>query len=216
MKPNQEGGTHVPTSSPRPRRFHALCAVAAFVLLLNACGSRERPTLESSASDATSAAAQRIERISQAVGRWDAATSLPAAKAAAEEARNLITGPHALMAGDLDHDGENAGNAVVGLLPGDDGSPGLATPLASCALIERDVLGGPWTDPLGRWTTLTNAITAWTSTNNTFPALPSHPQRIVGWATLTLASNDLEVAHEYAGHARLHVNVTEQALAACQ
>lgn len=36
--------------------------------------------------------------------------------------------------------------------------------------------------------------------------------RIVGWATFTLASDDLDDAHEYAGHAQLPVDVSQRAL----
>lgn len=55
----------------------------------------------------------------------------------------------------------------------------------------------------------------WTPSNNTMPTLPSHPQRIVGWATFTLASDSLDDAHEYAGHAQLHVDVSRAALEPC-
>jgi hypothetical protein len=56
------------------------------------------------------------------------------------------------------------------------------------------------------------AIEEWRPDRNTMPSLPSHPMRIVGWATFTLASTSLDDAHEYAGHAQLHVNVSLAAL----
>ena len=53
------------------------------------------------------------------------------------------------------------------------------------------------------------------ASNNTFPALPSHPQRLVGWATLTLATEDLATAREYGGHAHLHIDTAIRALTGC-
>jgi hypothetical protein len=74
------------------------------------------------------------------------------------------------------------------------------------------VLGGDWSDPEQRWATMSAAIDAWAPDNNTMPSLPSHPMRIVGWATLTLDTDELDLAHEYVSHAGLQVAVTEQAL----
>jgi len=79
----------------------------------------------------------------------------------------------------------------------------------------HDVLGGSWADPSGRWQEVRTRVAAWSQTNNTFPALPSHPQRVVGWASLTLAAPTLELAREYAGHAQLHVRITREALNGC-
>jgi hypothetical protein len=56
------------------------------------------------------------------------------------------------------------------------------------------------------------AIDDWRGDNNTMPTLTSHPMRVVGWATFTLNSDSLDDAHEYAGHANLHVNLSERAL----
>lgn len=207
-----------PSSGPRLRTVRRTLGSAALAIVVAACGggstTATSPASHISSAD-SAAAAQRVDAISAAVSRWEAAADLPAAHAAAEEARNLVTGPHTLAAGDIDHNGTIDGAATTGLLPGDDGSTGLATPLAECALVEQNVLGGPWTDPAGRWAAVAAATAGWTSSNNTFPSLPSHPQRIVGWATLALSATALATAHEYVGHARLHVTVTQDALAAC-
>ena len=85
-------------------------------------------------------------------------------------------------------------------------------PLAANTCIERDVLGGEWVDPASRWAEMLAAIDAWQPGNNTMPTLASHPMRVVGWATFTLNSDALEEAHEYAGHADLHVNISRRAL----
>jgi len=77
------------------------------------------------------------------------------------------------------------------------------------------VLGGSWADAAGRWQEVRTRVAAWSQTNNTYPALSSHPQRVVGWASLTLAAPTLELAREYAGHAQLHVRVTREALNGC-
>ncbi|MGQ0831870.1 MAG: hypothetical protein ACT4OV_09350 [Microthrixaceae bacterium] len=207
-----------PASGSRLRAVRRTLGAVARAGVGTACGGASTtatsPASPISSTDRT-AAEERVDAISAAVSRWEAATDLPAARAAAEEARNLVTGPGVLGAGDLDHNGTIDGSATTGLLPGDDGGAGLATPLGTCALVERDVLGGPWLDPAGRWATVAAAITGWTSSNNTFPSLASHPQRVVGWATLTLSATALATAHEDAGHARLHVAVTQDALAAC-
>lgn len=158
----------------------------------------------------------RLAAISAAVARWEEADSLDEARAAAEESRNLITGLDTMGAGDLDGDGTVSGAVDDGLLPDEQGGPGLASALSACPEVDRDVLGGSWDDPAGRWQILSEAIEAWSPTNNPFPGLPSHPQRVVGWATLALDGTSLEEAREFAGHARLHVTVTEEALADCE
>lgn len=214
-----DGRAGVPRSSgPRRRTVGWTFGAVALASVVAACGGGGATATSSASgvsSAARSAAAERVDAISAAVSRWEAATDLPLARAAAEEARNLVTGPHALAAGDLDGNGTIDGAATTGLLPGDDGTTGLATPLAGCELVARDVLGGSWTDPAARWATLAAAIADWRPAKNTFPSLPSHPQRVVGWATLTLSAPDLATAHEYAGHARLHVSITQEAVAVC-
>jgi len=157
---------------------------------------------------------QRLDELQAAVGDWQRADDLASAKAAAETARNLVTGPDVNGYGDGDGDGRTGGVGVTGLLPGEQGQPGLVrSPAPAC--VERDVLGGSWADPAARWEEVRTRIATWSKTDNTFPALPSHPQRIVGWASLTLAAPSLELAREYAGHAQLHVRVTREALDGC-
>jgi hypothetical protein len=156
----------------------------------------------------------RLIAIDDAVNRWRSASDLASARTAAEEARNLVVGPAGPFYGDGDGDGMIEGASKIGLLPGLGGQPGLATP-ADGACVVRDVLGGSWDDPAARWDELRTAIENWSERNNTFPSLPSHPQRIVGWATLALGSSDLSVVHEYAGHAHLHIDVAMQATTAC-
>ena len=135
------------------------------------------------------------------------------AQAAAETAANLVVGPNGPDYGDRDGDGAVNGETAVGLLPGLDGTPaGLALPLAPNACISADVLGGIWDDPEAAWGEMQAAIDAWRPNNNTMPTLASHPMRVVGWATFTLGSDSLDEAHEYAGHAKLHVDISVRAL----
>jgi hypothetical protein len=169
----------------------------------------------STVQSAVGAATHRLDEIEAAVADWSSASTIGAAHAAAERARNLVTGAGTLGAGDLDGDGVSGGLEDPGLLPGEDGTPGLASPLTTCPDVERDVLGGSWDSPVERWALVQAAIDEWTPANNTFPSLPSHPQRIVGWSSLTLASSSLDDAHEYAGHAQLHVDVARRALDSC-
>ncbi len=161
------------------------------------------------------ATAARLAAIDAAVARWETAGDLPAARRAAEEARNLVEGPNGPDYGDGDKDGKIAGASTIGLLPGKGGEAALAK-ASDGACVVRDVLGGSWAKPGERWAILGTAIADWSKSNNTFPALPSHPQRIVGWASLTLNGADLATAREYGGHARIHIDVAKKAYADCK
>ena len=201
------------------RRSTALAAVALAALTVVGCGSTAQSPGASSPPASIASAdpgllEARLSAIDDAVGRWRSATDLATAQRAAEEARNLVVGPHGPTYGDADGNGTVDGASAIGLLPGLRGEPGLAT-AATGPCIERDVLGGSWADPAARWSILQAAISAWTPSNNTFPALPSHPQRIVGWATLSLATNELPTALEYGGHAQLHIDVALRAVSDC-
>ncbi len=200
-------------------RFMALVALALVAFVVVGCGStRQSPGTTSPPGPITpedpGQLEARLSAIDDAVERWRSASDLPAARRAAEEARNLTVGPHGPSYGDTDGNGTIDGASAIGLLPGLGGEPGLATAAAG-ACVERDVLGGSWADPAARWSSLESAIAAWTPSNNTFPALPSHPQRIVGWATLALATSELAAALEYGGHAHLHIDVAIRAVTDC-
>jgi hypothetical protein len=156
---------------------------------------------------------ERMGAIDEAVTAWRSATSVEAARVAAETAANLVVGPNGPDYGDRNGDGVVSGESAVGVLPGLDGAPtGLATPLVANPCVVRDVLGGAWTNPGAEWGAMLTAIDDWRSDNNTMPSLASHPMRIVGWATFTLRSDSLDEAHEYGSHAKLHVDVTLRAL----
>ncbi|WP_062466390.1 hypothetical protein [Demequina maris] len=178
------------------------------LLAIAACSS-------STPSDMPDDVAAQFEQLETAVQEWSDAGTIAEAHAAAEASRNLVMGPGGPLYGDADGDGVIAGESELGLLPGDAGEPGLVHDPAVNPCVERDVLGGSWERPQARWAEVIDAIGAWTETNNTFPSLASHPQRVVGWATLTLATDDLDTALEYAGHAQLHVDVTRAAYEDC-
>jgi len=186
-------------------------AILVLLLSLVACGSDTEP-----APDATTDTRTRVEEISEHVDTWRSAEDLIEATAAAEAAANLVVGPNGPGYGDRNGDGRVDGETDIGLLPGIDGSPAglVLNELGTASCVDRDVLGGPWDDPAMRWGELDRAIDEWAPTNNTFPLLASHPMRIVGWATLTQGAT-LEQAHEFAGHAGLHVSVTTSALDGC-
>lgn len=182
------------------------------VVIVGACSSTSDPVASSSPEDAP-ALSSRVEELSNAVRSWAATETIEDAHVWAETALNLVVGPNGPGYGDLNGDGTISGESDAGVLPGLDGTPaGLATPVTSNACVERDVLGGDWSDPQQRWASMSAAIDAWAPGNNTMPSLASHPMRIVGWATFTLESDSLDMAHEYASHAGLHVDVTERAL----
>lgn len=203
-----------------PLRSAAPLALLTF--LLTSCASASdavgTPTAAETGHGSTGSLAapvqQRLAALQAAVDVWERADDLTTAKAAAETARNLVTGPDVSGYGDVDEDGRTGGASEIGLLPGEQGQPGLVTSPAS-ACVERDVLGGSWDNPAARWEEVHTRITAWSRTNNTFPALASHPQRVVGWASLTLATPSLELAREYASHAQLHVRIAREALNDC-
>lgn len=176
------------------------------------CGGDDASSAAGAATGARAEALERAAEIEAAVERWGGAESLPAARAAAEDARNLVTGPGVRGAGDGDADGE-VERVPVGLLPGEDGSPGIASPIAGTC-VERDVLGGSWERPREHWAELWTRVRVWEPANNRFPELPSHAQRVVGWATLALAAGSDAEAREYAGHAALHAGIVTRALEA--
>ncbi len=190
--------------------LHLVAAVLTMVLLVG-CGEASKARPEAAApAPAVDSALDRSRQVEQAVGRWAAASTLADAKADAERARNLITGPHVTGAGDGDGNGKTE-PVSVGLLPGDDGSAGLSGPPAS-GCVQRDVLGGSWAQPERRWADVLGRIARYSPTNNEFPGLPSHAQRVVGWASLTLAATTLDEALEYSGHAVGHARIVTDAL----
>ena len=207
------------------RRIAGVAVVVAYVLA--SCGSDETsapgaapvataigsPDGSTSGSDDT-AFVERMDEIQSAVAVWREAANVDDATAAAEAAANLVVGPQGPGYGDRNGDGVVSGEADVGLLSGVDGEPaGIAVPLAANECVARDVLGGTAADVAAGWTEMESAIAAWRPDDNTMPSLASHPMRIVGWATFTIASDSLDVAQrEYAGHAQLHVDVALVAL----
>lgn len=183
------------------------------LVVLAACSSGE--VLEEPAQDggAEMALADRLALIDETVEAWAQAETIEDAHRLAETAANLVVGPGGPQYGDRDGDGKLDGASSDGLLPGLGGSPpGLAIWAESNTCVERDVLGGSWDDPDARWQTMIDAIEAWEPGNNTMPTLPSHPMRVVGWATFTIGTDSLELAHEFAGHARLHSGLSLKAL----
>lgn len=165
--------------------------------------------------DETAAAllAVRIDAIDTAVKVWRAASSVEEAQAAAETAANLIVGPNGPGYGDRDADGVVGGGSVTGLLPGLDGTPtGVAIAVGANECVVRDILGGGWTDPGGRWDEMETAIDRWRRDRNTMPSLASHPMRVVGWASFSMESDSLIEIRGYAGHADIHVRISLSAL----
>jgi hypothetical protein len=199
-----------------------LCLAGLAAVFAVGCGAAVAPdtsvptvmAIASDPADRASAMLERLDVIDEQVAAWRSATDLATLRASAEAARNLVVGPTGPGYGDADGDGSIGGASTIGLLPGLNGEPALAgTGDGSC--IEADVLGGNWADPSDRWATLQSAIDAWSSSNNTFPSLPSHPQRLVGWATLALDSDDLSEAVGFGGHAALHSQIARQAITSC-
>jgi len=195
-------------------------------LALATCGAPEPTTVDLVAVGRTKPAAAelqqpsietlgtRLRSVDRAVLRWQTASNLRIAHEAAEEARNLIVGASGPLYGDADRDGQIAGKRVVGVLPGLKGEPGLASTNDNACVI-ADILGGSWREPVTRWSQFQSALSRWTNTRNTFPSLPSHAQRVVGWASLTLKSESLVEAQEYAKHARLHIDISVRAVTSC-
>ena len=212
----------------------AIGVVLGMMLLLLGCGSdaentagvevagREAPAGDDTAGAGThpavdgAAVGERLEQIASEVDAWARSSTLEQARAHAEAAANLIVGRDGFGYGDRDGNGEISGAVEEGLLPGLSGHPAglVLDAMGNAECVNRDVLGGDWDDPVQRWAVLAEAIDAWTPVNNTFPSLPSHPMRVVGWAELT-RSGTFEEAIEYAGHAHLHVSVTRAALSGC-
>jgi len=193
--------------------FHTKpAAILVAILFLAACGS-ESSTDEDLQEQSEIAFREQITTIDDAVTTWRNAESIEDAQAAAETAANLIVGPNGPDYGDRNGDGTIDGEYTVGVLSGLDGKPtGIAQKLEPNECIDNDVLGGSWSDPMAEWDKMIVAIDQWRPDNNTMPTLDSHPMRVVGWATFTLGTDSLDDAHEYGGHAKLHVDVTLDAL----
>jgi hypothetical protein len=195
--------------------------IVGVALLASACSGGSTLDADTTTTLSTAAAGERVhasaverlDAIDDAIARWRTTGTIEEADAAAEIAANLVVGPNGPGYGDRDGDGVIGGTTDVGLLPGLDGTPvGLASPLAGNACVDADVLGGSWDEPEERWDEMVTAIDAWRPDNNTMPSLASHPMRIVGWSTFTRESGSLQLAHEYAGHARLHIDISLRAL----
>ena len=171
-----------------------------------------QPGTVSTSAAALAAVKQRLTEIDDALVAWSSAHDLTAVRRSAETVRSLVAGD--AFPGPGPDDADARGAHGVGLLPGPGGEPGLVTAVAGTCL-EAQVLGGPWGDPEARWDELRAAVADWAPDNNTFPALASHPQRVVGWASLALVAPELADAVGYADHARLHLGVTRAAVDAC-
>ncbi|MEV8268189.1 hypothetical protein [Microbacterium sp. NPDC076911] len=198
------------------KRVPALVAFPlALTVALGGCATGASDVENDEVSPAVAELSERLGETTVAISAWHDAEDLAELKQAAEQVRNLVTGEVGPYYGDADGDGTVSGAMTVGVLPGLEGEPGLASIIEGDCL-EQDVLGGDWSDPAERWQILDDAIVAWAPTNNTFPSLPSHPQRTIGWATLALNEDDLETAREFASHAQLHINVTAAALQNCK
>jgi hypothetical protein len=201
------------------RRFVTSAAVFVLLALMTACGAADSNPIAVSSSHSPGAAntalVERIDDIEAAVKLWQDASTIADAHAAAEQARNLVVGPNGPDYGDADGNGGIDGNSQIGILPGLSGEVGLAQSPPVNACVTADVLGGAWDDPQARWGEALTAVDDWSTSNNTFPSLASHLQRVYGWASLTLATQDLAEAHEYSSHAQLHVDVTRTAVEDC-
>lgn len=192
----------------------AACVVAGCSSASNSGHTDLAPAATAATPADATTLTSRLMQIDEAINSWQSSPDLAAARASAETARNLVVGPDGPYYGDADGEGTIEGVSDRGLLPGVDGQSGIATE-AFGACVTRDVLGGSWGDPQARWAELDDKIAAWSPTNNPFPTLASHPQRIVGWATLAINATTLDEALEYAGHAHLHIDVAQQAVTAC-
>ena len=202
-------------------RLRHAALLPVLVLAITACTSAGDEGLRAtddapSSSSPQAALASRLQELEVAVAEWAEAEPLRAAQAAAEEAANLVVGPDGPGFGDRNDDEVVGGRINGGLLPDPEGEPEGAVVEAvrngapSC--VERDVLGGAWSDPAARWAEVDDVLARWSPATNTMPELDSHLQRVVGWARLALDSDDLDQVREYAGHAALHVDVSQQAL----
>lgn len=194
-----------------------VAAVVALSLAVAACDDGRTVGSDTGDGGPAERLAERIEVVSAHVDDWAEATTIEVAWAAAEAAANHVVGPSGPEYGDRDEDGEVRGPSDAGILPGLEGVPrGFAAEAvdvgAAPDCVSVDVLGGDWSDAKRRWQEMATAIEDWSPSDNTMPRLASHPQRIVGWATLTLRTDDLDLAHEFGGHARLHVEVSRSAL----
>ena len=192
----------------------------ALVIVLGACSGPTAIPADRASVPAVDLLMERIDVVAAHIEEWAAAATLADAKAAAEAAANHVVGPNGPGFGDRDGDGRLRGPSDQGILPGIGGQPpGFALAAVEAGgpdCIRRDILGGSWADPAARWAELDTAVAEWSPGHNTMPTLASHPQRIVGWALLTLTADDLDEARTFAQHARIHVQVARAAVTGCR
>jgi len=201
--------------TPVKQRRRAACGVALITAVAFAgAGCTSGGASRGESNGMPEVIASRLDALDEAMAGWRTANDVASAWRYAETARNLVVGPDGPFYGDADGDGTIEGASDAGLLPGLGGEAGLAQP-ASNACVEGDVLGGSWDDPPTRWDEFSATLAEWAPGNNTMPRLASHPQRVVGWATLTLDTDSVDTAREYAGHAQLHVDITRSAYVSC-
>ncbi len=204
----------MPTTPANRRRRTVLALAVATAVALAAAGCAGDGGAGGDPGVIPDEVASRLDALDDALAEWRTANDLVTAQRSAEAARNLIVGPGGPFYGDADGDGAVSGASDTGLLPGFGGESALALPAVN-ACVERDVLGGGWDDPQDRWDEFSATLAEWAPGSNTMPRLASHPQRVVGWATLTLGTESVETARDYAGHAQLHVDITRSAYIAC-
>ncbi|WP_305098450.1 hypothetical protein [Croceibacterium aestuarii] len=194
---------------------------AAALLALAACGSQtdeDRSTKDQAPAGQLAptgdALALRLDTLDAAVMKWQTATDLVTAHAAAEEVRNLVVGPAGPIYDDADRDGEVAGASDEGLLPGTRGQVALVAGEADRCLLQN-VLGGSWTDPGARWAQALIAFDSWRPGNDAISSLPSPTMRLVGWATLGLESLRIDASRDFAQQAAHELQSVRRAIEGC-
>lgn len=156
---------------------------------------------------------QRLDELQSQVNVWADGDDFATVRASSGRVLALVTGIGSPRVGGAGAGGTETGALSQGLLPGEDGTASIAEALENCA--GPDLFGGSWENPAERWATFDEVFARWSPTDNTFPTLPSHAQRIVGWAMLAAESDDLDDALTYASHAQIHVDAVRDAVRVC-
>lgn len=167
----------------------------------------------------------RMVAAEQAMQAVRDATDLSIARCGAWATRDLLTGPR----------GRHGGPDTLfpGVLPGDGPilvDPGLALTARGMSsdervwdALDRGVLGDAerWQEPSERWDEIDQAVTAWTTGNDSVSALDGQGMRVIAWARLAFQATSVDLARGHGSRGALQASrgleaVREALAAACE
>ncbi len=195
--------------------------------MLAACGESDAASVAVTATAAPTVddLRDRLHEIHGAMGDLEQAEDVGDARAAAERVVNLIAGLDGRHAGDLNGDGTSSDLHDVGVFPPDSEDEVVL----GLALVVHDALGtneavkaaisgviagdrSAWSAPERRYDEVDRAVEVTSGGQNAVRTMDGHLMRAMAWALLAAATDDIDAAREFAGHGRLHTQLSLDAL----